>query len=352
MNFLTGIFVVDAPASALNNRGTVSMAGHTNVSLTKTIRTDALIFPYVSAQALRYWIRMTIPVGDSWQNSPVFRDAKIAFSDANPILYADDDLFGYMRAESKKADAGKQESQSRTPTSAEITRVSPFRVGPLVAINPVTPTRDYGTMTRSFEGDPVPHEHEFYRAVLRAPFSLNLQTAGVFSYSDRSGFRNLDQARIELAKKRNLEHSADAKTYALSLQVRAKRCATLLRTLGVIDGGAKQALHYTDTTPTIAAFAVFEGGNNPLYYLFGSDGEGGARLRSEVLDEVSSVWKDRIRSSLYIGWRHGFCDHERERMRLKLEQMHFEHDVVFDHPREAFSRAARDLEQNAAEWLR
>jgi CRISPR-associated protein Cst2 len=352
MHFISGILLIDAPASALNNRGMLGGAGQQNISVTKTIRTEAGTFPYVSAQALRYWIRNTISPNDVWKNAPVFRDAKIAYSDANPILYADDDLFGYMRAESKKADASKQASESRTDIAAEITRVSPFRVGSLVAIVPTTPTRDFGTMTRFVEGDPVPHEHEFYRAVLRAPFSLDLQSAGVFSYANRTGFKNLDDVRIEQAKKAGLSHLADDKSYALPLNQRVKRCAMLLRTMGVIDGGAKQALHYTDTTPTVAAFAVFQGGNNPLYYLFGTDGQGGVRLKEDVLSEVSTVWRDHVKSPLYVGWRSGFCDGERERARAKLQEASFEHGVVFEHPRQVFERVAADLEQRAGEWMR
>ncbi|HEV8717430.1 MAG TPA: CRISPR-associated endonuclease Cas1 [Candidatus Binatia bacterium] len=45
-------------------------------------------YPYVSAQAVRYWMRTylerSIP---EWQAAPVFREVKIAYTDANPLLY-------------------------------------------------------------------------------------------------------------------------------------------------------------------------------------------------------------------------------------------------------------------------
>ena len=57
MSFLTGIIVVDAPASALNNAGADAEARRENAGAVKLIRTPQGQFPYVSAQALRYWLR-------------------------------------------------------------------------------------------------------------------------------------------------------------------------------------------------------------------------------------------------------------------------------------------------------
>ena len=46
-----------------------------------------------------------------WRAAPVFRETKIAYTDANPIEYWDDDLFGYMRAPSKKAGAAEKRKE-------------------------------------------------------------------------------------------------------------------------------------------------------------------------------------------------------------------------------------------------
>jgi CRISPR-associated protein Cst2 len=191
----------------------------------------------------------------NWKPAPVIREAKIAYTDANPIEYWDDDLLGYMRAPSKKAGAAEKRKgdaarASETPTSTEITRVSPFRVSTFLSIAPVSITSDFGTMTRH-EGDPVPHEHQFYHAVLKGLVSLNLHAAGTFSYVNRTGFRNLDDTRVELAKTKQLEHHGNEKSYRLPLEQRTQRLAALLRALGIVYGGAKLALHYTDVTPVV-----------------------------------------------------------------------------------------------------
>src|SRR5262249_37406262 len=156
------------------------------------IRVGGRAYPYVSSQAFRFWLRTSLQRdNDGWKAAPIFREAKVAYTDGNPLSWWDDDLFGYMRAQSRRADAAQRRAadQSRageTETRADITRVSPFRVGTLVSIAPVTPTSDFGTMSRH-DGDPVPHEHQFYRTVLKGLLSLDLHAAGTFSYRNRTG---------------------------------------------------------------------------------------------------------------------------------------------------------------------
>ncbi|MGE5058659.1 MAG: type I-B CRISPR-associated protein Cas7/Cst2/DevR, partial [Betaproteobacteria bacterium] len=123
MAFLTGLLLIDAPASALNNAGTAEEARTENAVAVKFIRSRRGAFPYVSAQAFRYWLRSTLEQTPDleWKAAPIFREAKIAYTDANPIEYWDDDLFGYMRAPSKKAGAAEKRKNdaaraSETPT--------------------------------------------------------------------------------------------------------------------------------------------------------------------------------------------------------------------------------------------
>ena len=105
MSFVTGLLLIDAPASALNNLGNIPGERNENTVGVKLIRAGGRAYPYVSAQAFRYWLRETIAgLHQEWQTAPIFREKKVAYTDANPVLYWDDDLFGYMRAPSTKAD--------------------------------------------------------------------------------------------------------------------------------------------------------------------------------------------------------------------------------------------------------
>lgn len=356
MSFVTGLILVDAPASALNNLGQVEGERYDNSTGVKAIRVQEGYFPYVSAQAFRYWLRTTLDqTQPEWKSAPIYREEKIAYTDADPIKWWDDDLFGYMRApstrESAKAKRAADESRKdETETNDTITRVAPFRMSTLVSIARVTPTSDFGVMSRQ-EGDPVPHEHQFYRATLKGLFSLNLRTAGTFSYRKKTGFRNLDDVRIEEAKQAGLEEIAGQKVFRLPLEQRIKRVATLFEGLAVLDGGAKQTLHYTDVAPALAIMAVTKGGNHIFGHIVNASNRGLPVLNIEALKESLRVFKEEIISDIYVGWVRGYLDDERS----KIEDLAAESEyskLKICHPREAFKSLAAALgdEKNSI-WL-
>lgn len=313
MAYVTGLFIVDAPASALNNAGTEPGAKTDNVTVVKKIRTPRGVYPYVSAQAVRYWIRRTLEQsGTGWVVAPVFREGKIAYTDANPIKNWDDDLFGYMRAPSKRADATKAADATPLETGREITRVSPFRVSTLVAVAPSPIVDDFGTMTRQ-DGDPVPHEHEFYRAHLMALFSLDLTCAGTFFDGERVGFKNLDSHRRDEAKKGKLQEVTirGQRAFRLAIKERQNRVATLIRAVASLDGGAKLALHYTDVAPSLVIAAVTKSGNHPFARWFTSTKTHETELHKEAVDQALNVYANDFLSKIHVGWAQGFLDEQR-----------------------------------------
>jgi CRISPR-associated protein Cst2 len=358
MAFVTGLLLVDAPASALNNAGNVQRAGADNIIEVKQIRTREGMFPYVSAQAFRYWLRETLAGMDGldWKSAPIRREGKIAYTDADPIEWFDDDLFGYMRAQSKRAEAKEQREAMQdelSPVSTEITRAAPFRVSTLVSIAPVNITDDFGTMSRH-EGDPVPHEHQFYRATLKGLFSLDLSACGMFSYRDKTGFRNLDDHRKAKAEARGLEHLENEKSYRLPRAERIKRIAALFEALAQLEGGAKLTLHYTDVMPPLVVLAVTKGGNHIFNYVISADKQHKPQFNIAALTEAIAVYKDTILSPIYVGWTTGYLDDQREAVTQAFDAIAKEHGVVIDidHPRNAFTKVAKAIadEKNAA-WL-
>jgi CRISPR-associated protein Cst2 len=255
MAYVTGLFVVDASASALNNAGDTG-ARTDNTSAVKTIRTPQGLYPYVSAQAVRYWLRESIAKkGVPWLASPTYKEsANLAYTAADPIEWWDDDLFGYMRA----PDAGSKDERKKDPTfqrltpleevknrsgkltEVTITRVSPLRIGTMVSIAPVSIINDFGSMARH-EGDPVLHGHQFYRAHLGCLFSLDLTCAGTFFDADKVGIKNLDSIRRKKAEEAGLSkvEVRGLTAFRLPIEQRQERVATLLVALGELDGGAK-----------------------------------------------------------------------------------------------------------------
>lgn len=356
MAFVTGTFLIDAPASALNNMGAIPGEAYENTVGVKLIRTSKGSYPYVSAQAYRYWLRRTLEAKyPEWQAAPIFRENKVAYTDGNPILYWDDDLLGYMRAPSKRADARKarEEDESRameTPTSDTITRVSPLRVSTLVSMAPVSITEDFGVMARH-EGDPVPHVHQFYRATLQALYSLDLHAVGTFHYMQRTGYRNLDDERVALAKEQDLQLVEDEKAYRLSAEQRLQRVQTLLDAMAQIEGGAKQTLHYTDVAPVATISAVTRGGNHIFAHVFGTDRHDQPIVQLDALEEALTVHEDDILSPIYVGWVSGYRDEERIKLTTWAQESAWSDRMVIDHPRTTYARLVSDMAESADEWM-
>jgi len=361
MAYLTGMFLLDAPASALNNAGADVGAKTDNTIAVKKIRTPDGVFPYVSAQAFRFWLRTTLDQGDTgWKSAPVFREKKIAFSESDPITNWDDDLFGYMRAQSKKGDEGeKKKNQEQTESALplekdrEVTRVSPFRVSTFVAVSPGSIVDDFGTMARQ-DGDPVPHEHQFYRAHLRGLVSLDLTSCGTFYDAERVGYKNLDSYRREKAQEAGCEEVVirKQKSVRLPLEKRIERVSALVKGLAHLNGGAKQTLHYTDLMLAVVVMAVTKSGNHPFYRMFNGTKAGRTELHEASVRETFEAFYDDLLSPVYIGWAQGFLDEERakfDKLKGDLKTPHGFAELA--HPRTVLLQLSEELAKHEhANW--
>ena len=302
MAHLSGAFLIDCPASALNNFGSQVPMSHAerqfdNWSAAKYIRTKAGLVPYVSAQAFRYWMRETLKGVEGWTPAPIFREDKIAYTDANPLDFAEDDLFGYMRAPGKTKELeeawalkGLTGQQKDGKSFVTLTRVSPFKVSTLVSIAPLPEMAfDYGTMSRG-DGDPVPHVHEFYRTTLVGLFSIDLRMTGRFYHVDRTGFRHLDEIRKQKALERGLKPYDNDRALELDMDTRKARLKQLLEGLSRITGGAKQAMHYTDVAPKLLFLAVAKGGNHLFGTALGANRDGTPKRPPASFIAVAVFW--------------------------------------------------------------
>jgi CRISPR-associated protein Cst2 len=361
MAYLTGLLVLDAPASALNNAGQEEGAKTDNTIAVKKIRAHDGVYPYVSAQAFRFWLRTTLEhSGSEWKAAPVFREKKIAFSESDPISNWDDDLFGYMRAPSKKGDEAEKDENVKSTAKAmplekdrEITRVSPFRVSTFVSVGPATIVDDFGTMARQ-DGNPVPHEHQFYRAHLRGLLSLDLTSCGTFYDAERVGYKNLDENRRKAAAEKGAEPGEirGQKVLRLPMPERKKRVSTLVKGLAALGGGAKQTLHYTDLTPAVAVMAITKGGNHPFYRLFQGSRMEGTTLHDAATREIFDSYRDEFLSPVYIGWAQGFLDKEREKLEKLLPELKPNQGFApIVHPRTVLLQLAEELGSHEhADW--
>ena len=291
-NNVVGLMLIDAPHSALNNAGSDAGDRRDNIVRVKTIRKGRVRYPYVSGQAFRYWLRETLEDKFNWNMSPISRESKIAFTEANPIEYPDDDVFGYMRA-LKKKDGGT------------VTRISPFKNSPLVSVVGQNPTNDFGVMARQENGDPVPYEHEFYSTIFKGIFSIDLGSLGVFSEIEKTGYRNMYPNLVKLAEEKGLVHKDDC--WLLDDETRIKRATDIISALPYLSGGAKNTSHLTDVTPKILVLAAIDGGNHIFMNIIREENDETV-FDIDALNEVISEYKDILRTDIYIGLRKGFLN--------------------------------------------
>lgn len=331
MAFITGLILIDTPASALNNG-----EGEDTKAKVKSIHVRGQgDFPYVSAQSFRFWLRTTLDKFPEWKASPVISAGagkkQQAYTAGDPLQYWDDDLLGYMRAE--KAET--------------VTRVSPFRTSTLVSIGPVQLVDDFGVMARAKkeEGDKegvLLHGHEFYRATLQGLFSLDLSRAGTFTNQRRTGFQNLGQQTITDAQNLGLEYDKQYQSYRLPTSERIQRVQTLLYALGRVEGGAKQTLHYTDVAPAFVMAAITRGGNHVFGRVIKTATDGSPMIHETALEQSMRVFGDDLLSDIYVGRAEGFMDSAATALSK------FNLNVV--HPREALDALAEDVARYP-EWL-
>ncbi|KLL11487.1 MULTISPECIES: type I-B CRISPR-associated protein Cas7/Cst2/DevR [Protofrankia] len=329
MTYLVGKVALDVNAGAPNNG-----LGSDNVARVKKLYAGGLSHPYVSAQAFRRWVRDSLPADE--RRSPVFRSGsgknQQAYSSGRPDRYLDDDLFGYMVAVSK---------------GSSCQRDTVLATGTLVSVTPEKPAEDFGTMSRGFDtgANPVLHGHEHYTADLAGDVLLDLARVGTFE-TDGSGLKvALTSAAAQEAAAGGAERIdfRGASALRLPLAERRRRVAVLLRTLAAVRGGAKQALHYGDRTPSLTLLAPIKGGVNPFTRVLR------ARDRRTFFDvrvftEELTAWREELDGPVHVGWAPGFLGDQREAVRAELADAIGSGSIILDHPRIVLNRLADEIE--------
>lgn len=304
-----GYVLIDVDVVALNNAGKDTLSNFDNAVKTKSIYKNGQNYVYVSGQAWRYWWREALKKNMGWTLSPVIRDKNIAFTNADPVLYPDDDVFGYMRAATEEyEEKGKTKSRNIT-----VTRVSPLKNSALVSVASVRPVSNWSSMARQ-EGDSVPYARQEYSAIMKGMFSLDVNMAGTFSDYNRSGYKNLSETLKEKALAEGASEIDDSfgtgKLIRLPLAIRQQRITDAILALKNISGGAMQTNNMGDVTPKFIVLTSMNTGNHPFSHIATSRGERDeqAVLNVAGLEEVLKEYKDNYIGKVFIGRRSGFFD--------------------------------------------
>lgn len=313
-----GFVVLDVDVAALNNAGKNTSSQFDNAVATKKIRKGNESYVYVSGQAWRYWWRNTLQKSFDWNLSPITRDKSIAFTAANPIEYADDDVFGYMKAAKEEVTDAKGKKKMQNVT---VTRVSPLKNSAIISVASTSVVNHWSSMARQ-EGDSVPYAKDEYSAVMKGMFSLDLEQVGTFANYNKTGFKNLTDKLQKLATENGAGMIADPfvknakgepqQLVRLEKSTRIKRIKNTIQALKVISGGAMQTNNLADVTPKFIVLSTMTSGNHPFSHLFTATG-GYKQIPTFSLDSLKEViedYEDQFKGKIYIGVRSGFLDKE------------------------------------------
>lgn len=365
VKMVTGLVLIDAPASALNNAGIDQTRRDQNVVIVKKIRYRGYEeYPYVSGQAFKRWWRDTIHQKHSWNTSQIFRESKVAYTEANPIKYEEDDIFGYMLAPKEKVD------EIGMVSGLSYRRIAPLKCTPLISIfNNTVQKPDQGFFMRGKEAqaEPVPFQQEFYSTVLKGAFSLMLNETGKF-YQGRakdlpaendadealSGKTKDEKAKKQISKFKEKVNAvltdaqnkkATIKEFTITLpeEERKRRIKETLLALSELTGGAKEGIYLTDVSPRFVISAVINCANHILMDVIKTK-ESKPSLDITTLTEIVKDYKDSFLSPIYIGLRKGFFDDKEYEEVSKLNAIDTGNnkkiEVIFGTPREAIEKLA------------
>lgn len=332
MNLKTqGFVLLDVDVVALNNAGKSTTNNFDNAVATKKIYKNGRSYSYVSGQAWRYWWRETLKLNHSWELSPITRESKIAFTEANPIAYPDDDVFGYMKAAKDiKRDEngnpildkkGKEEKEDVT-----VTRVSPLKNSAIISVGSIRIAENWSSMARQ-DGDSVPYSKEEYSAIMKGMFSIDLFQVGTFATYNKTGFKNLTEKLRTEARSNGAQEINDPfvktksgepqKLVQLSKEIRSRRIIDTIAALKFISGGAMQTNNMADVTPKFIVLATTTSGNHPFSHIVKSNGVNNDRvyLNIDGIREVLNDYKDQFKGKIFIGKRSGFMDEYNEELK-------------------------------------
>lgn len=364
LTHIAGTFVIQANGSFLNGAG-LGQGEDRTTTVPKLLRDGNNTVPYVSSQAWKRWLRNTAVEEAGWSPSELRAIAwnakgntsKIS-GELDPVLFPEDDIFGYMRAERGSEQEADEESEgeSESEESGETPAAKRSKVKPVVRASPFSASlllsirktgwhgRDEGYVHLK-EGTPLPYTTQFYTTNMQAVFCLDYSRLGVF--------RNIGD-RIELAEEFVQPHLADGKliikqdfdkkgkVYEVTdKSARKERASALLKALSVLRGGAKQAQFGTDVAPKVLIAAGLICGNPIFNHLFEDDKQD-LRLKVNVLSEVIADYADRIVTPVYIGLRTGYLANEPEVHALASDGR--DSKVVICTPREAAQKLAEQLQ--------
>jgi CRISPR-associated protein Cst2 len=267
--------------------------------------------------------------------------------------------------EEEEKEAGEEELVKEEGGSRikGIFRTSPFSSSILVGLRKDGWEGKDQAYVHLLEGSAQPYKTQFMNTPLQGIFCLNYKRLGVFSnvgdkveldegtvkqflHNKKISLLQIPSQQAEyysLEKKIETVEETDKKTgkmvtkkkevqeptkkygkvyeIANAKKQRLDRASELIKALAVLRGGSKQAAFGTDVSPKVLILAGLTCGNPIFNNLFEDKNNSRARgksviLNTEALKEITTDYKDRIKTPVFIGIRTGYLQNENEVRKL------------------------------------
>ncbi|MEN3336163.1 MAG: CRISPR-associated protein Cst2 [Blastocatellia bacterium] len=343
LTHITGTFLIQAEGAFLNGAG-LDTGEDKNAVIPKTFADGRNRVPYVSSQAWRRWLRLTFQQENPQEPAAELRALSLNArgnpdkigTDMDPIKFAEDDIFGYMRAEKgqgrvakdteaieedidAEADAealsesapAKSKGKQKAEKTKAVMRPSPFSSSILKSLrNNGWQGEDEGFVHLK-EGSPLPYKTKFYNTQLQGVFGLSYARLGVFrNEGDRI---ELDASLVAKYSAENaIKRNDGREIYEVADNKRRDRATMILRALAVLRGGAKQAQFGTDVSPKAIIVAGLNCGNLIFNDLF-KEQDGQPAIKLDALKQTLDDYRPRIVTPVFIGVRDGYLHPDSER---------------------------------------
>ena len=277
--------------------------GVSNLVDIKKYKKDGVDYPYVSGQAMRFYLKESIRRLVSAQEYCVANEkGETCGKIADCILC---DLFGFMTT---LKDQGAQ------------IRVSPIKMSPAMGLLPLNDNMTIDFLTRK---KPQESAGELKGDIVNVELAVNIYRAGL----------SIDLAKIggeELIENKKIV----IKDKVLSDEIKKSRVKTSLEAFKNLSDYSKQARLLTDFTPNLILIAIQDRYNHTLQKAL--ELEGGRNINIDRLDQVlRSLKGDKI----YAGLLSGTLGNEKD-----LKQVLTKHAIELKTPNEAIDMVIAEVD--------
>ena len=308
--------------------------GGSNLVDIKKFRYGGQEFPYVSGQAMRFYLKEAIRRHLKPEEACVpDEQGETCGRIAECVLC---DLFGFMWTERAER-RGEGRSHVRT---------SPVKVSPAIGLQPLGETMTIDFLTRRPRGTVIEAgEEEEARSIVNVELAVNIYKAGICVDVQRVGREEelFDLIEAEKARRRFSIRSVKLQDY-VDERERIRRIALLLDAIKDFSDYSKQARLLTDFTPDFLLIALQQNYSHRLQKALELEGDGTAKLNVERLRQIITEVKEDLltvdnKPAIWAGMVDGIIENAKE-VRQALEEA----GVPILTPREAINAVKQILE--------